>query len=102
MHLADEILDHLLRHFEVGDDAVAKRADGDDRRGRAAEHALGLRAHGEELVGPRVDRDDRGLVEDDALTADVDDRVGGPEVDGHVATHDGREPLLAAHRCKFR
>jgi hypothetical protein len=23
MHLADEMLDHFLRHFEVGDDAVA-------------------------------------------------------------------------------
>src|SRR5208283_3611216 len=40
-----------------------------------------------------VDRDDRRLVEHYAAAADVNKRVGGTEVDGHVATDDG-EPAL--------
>ena len=30
MHLADEVLDHLFRHFEVGNDAVGHWSDSDD------------------------------------------------------------------------
>ena len=53
VHLADEVLDHLLGDFEVGDDAVAQRADGLDVAGRAAEHQLGLLADREDLpCGP--------------------------------------------------
>ena len=39
------------------------------------------------LRTPFIDlhRDDRGLAGDDALAADIDDRVGGAEVDGEVA-----------------
>jgi hypothetical protein len=50
MHLADEVLDHLLGDFEVGDDAVAHRADRLDVAGRAAQHHLGLVADGQDLL----------------------------------------------------
>ena len=53
--------------------------------GRPADHALGLGADGERAPVLHVDGDDRRLVEDDAATPDVDERVRGPEVDGHVA-----------------
>ena len=33
VHLAHEVLDHLLGHVEVADDSVAERPDGDDVRG---------------------------------------------------------------------
>ena len=46
----------------------------------------------------RVDRDDRRLVEHDALPAHVDHRVGGAEVDGHVAADDGVKPGLTHTR----
>src|ERR687890_160658 len=59
VHLLDEVAEHLLRHVEVGDDAVLQRADGLDRARRAAEHPLGLDAHGMDLAGARVDGDDR-------------------------------------------
>ena len=52
--------------------------------GRAADHPLGLVADGEDLAGGGVERDDAGLVEQHALAADVDERVGGAEVHGHV------------------
>ena len=40
---------------------------------------------GVDLAVARVDRHDRGLGEDDAADADVDEGVGRAEVDGHVA-----------------
>src|SRR6202162_729858 len=38
VNLADEMLDHLLRHLEIGDDAIAQRTDRLDAARRAAEH----------------------------------------------------------------
>ena len=49
-HLADEVLDHLLRHLEVGNDAVSKRTDRLDVSRCAADHPLGLVADGEHLL----------------------------------------------------
>ena len=83
--LLDEVAEHLLGHVEVGDDAVLQRADRGDRARRAAEHPLRLDADGVHLAGALVDRDDRRLGEHDAAPAHVDERVGGAEVDGHVA-----------------
>ena len=51
VHLVHEVLDHLLGHVEVADDAVAQRPDGDDVGRRAAEHALRLGADGQHALG---------------------------------------------------
>ena len=66
--------------------------------GRAAEHALRLDADGVHLARALVDRDDRRLGEHDAAPAHVDERVGGAEVDGHVAAAEAGEVLEEAHR----
>ena len=55
MNLADEMLDHLFRDFEIGDDAVAHRADRLDVAGRAAQHHLGVVADGAHLTSCRRD-----------------------------------------------
>ena len=47
---ADEMLDHLLRGGEVGDDAVAHRLDGFNRVRRAAEHRFRFLADGDDLA----------------------------------------------------
>ena len=91
VRLADEVLEHLLRHLEVGDDAVLHRADGDDVAGRAAEHLLGVAADGFDLVGDLVDRDDRRLGDDDAAPLRVDERVGRAEVDRQIAGEQTKE-----------
>jgi hypothetical protein len=57
--------------------------------GRAAEHLLGGETDFLDhalAVGPAVlpDRDHRRLVEDDALAADIDQRVGRTEVDREI------------------
>src|SRR3546814_10373106 len=84
--LADKVLDHLLGDFEIRDDAVAQRPDRHDVAGRAAEHHLGLVADREDLLLALDfgDGDDRGLVEDDPAALDVDQGVGGAQIDRHV------------------
>ena len=91
VHLLDEVAEHLLGHVEVGDHAVLQRADRADRPRRAAEHPLRLEADRVHLAGALVDRDDGRLGEHDAAPAHVDERVGGAEVDGHVAAAEARE-----------
>src|SRR6478735_9218670 len=83
--LLDEVAEHLLGDVKVGDDAVLERADRADRPGRAAEHPFRLDTNCVHLAAALVDRDDRRLAEDDASSPDVDKRVRGAEVDGHVA-----------------
>jgi hypothetical protein len=85
----DELLEHLLGHREVGDDAVLHRPDGFDVARHLAEHRLGFgadRLDGLLAVGAAfvADGDDGRLVEDDPLAAHVDQRVGGAEVDREV------------------
>ena len=84
VRLHDEVVQHLLGVAEVGDDAVLHRLDGDDVARRAPEHLLGLLANRHDFIGIRVDRDDGGLVDDDALAVRKDKRVGRPEIDGQI------------------
>ena len=86
MNLADEVLDHLLGDFEVGDDPVAHRTDRFHVTGRAAQHLLGLDADSvDDLAAADVaQRDHRRLVEHDALALHVNQGVGGAEIDGDI------------------
>ena len=106
VRLLDEVGQHLLGDLEVGDHAVLHRLDGHDVARRAAEHLLGLLADGLDAAVHLVDGDDRGFVDDDALAARVDARVGGAEVDGQVAgkereqranVHGGCAPIAGRH-----
>ena len=97
VHLLDEVAQHLLGDVEVGDDAVLQRPDRRDRARRAPEHPLRLDADGVDVARALVDRDDGRLGEHDAAAADVDERVGGAEVDGHVAAAESGEGVEPAH-----
>src|SRR5665647_71264 len=88
--LADEMAQHLLGDIKVGDDAVFERPHGADGGRRAAEHALGLRADGVDLIGAVVDGDHGRLAEHDAPAAQIDQCVGGTKVDRHVASAKAR------------
>jgi hypothetical protein len=95
-----KLADHLLRHQEVGDDAVLQGAQRAQVVRRAAQHALGLETHaGDGAVG--VQRSDGGLVEHDALAPDRDDRVGGAEI--HADMRHGAKALVqgatSGRRC---
>jgi hypothetical protein len=77
------IAQHLFRHVEVGNHAVLHGAYGEHAVRRATEHAFRFEPHALDLLGFAVERDDRRLVEDDALAFHVDERVGRPEIDGN-------------------
>src|ERR1700692_3094284 len=93
MHLSDEMLDHFLRHLEIGDDAVAQRANSLDVARGPAQHLLGLLADGEDLLlAAHVgDGDHTGLIQHDAATLHVDECIGRAEIDGHVGRHDAQQ-----------
>jgi hypothetical protein len=95
VNLADEVLDHLLGDFEVGDDPVAHRTDRFHVAGSAAQHLLGLYADGvDDLAAADVPQGHHGrLVQHDALALHVDQGVGGAEVDGDIV-RDGAEEGL--------
>ena len=91
--LVDEVLDHLLGHVEVADDPVAERPDRDDVGRRPADHPLGLGPDRQDALGLGVDGHDGRLAHDDPAIADVDQRVGRPEVDPDVAGEDAEDPV---------
>ena len=97
VHLVDEVAQHLLGRLEVGDHAVLERPDGGDVVGRAADHPLGLVTDREHLAGGGVHRHDGRLVEHDALAADIDQRVGGAEVHGHVSADEAPCCAIQCH-----
>jgi hypothetical protein len=86
VHLADEMLDHFLRHLEIGDDAVAQRPDRVNVAWGAADHQFRLLSDGEDLpLAPDArDCDHRRLVQNDTAPFHVDDGVCRTEVDRHV------------------
>src|SRR5437588_9782963 len=77
----DEVVEHPLGHDEVGDHAFAHGPDDVDRLRGAPDHLERLPADGQDLVAVSVEGDQRGLVDDDPLTLDVDQHGRGPEVD---------------------
>ncbi|MNS82828.1 hypothetical protein D3C72_1165850 [compost metagenome] len=90
VHHADELLEHLFGDREVGDNAVLHGPDGLDVAGNSAEHLLGFVADGlDDLFAVRpafmTDCDHGGLIEHNALAADVNQRIGGTEVNRHIA-----------------
>jgi len=92
-HLADEVAQHLLGDLEVGDHPVSERSGGGDRRGGATDHPLGLGADGVDLAGGQVGGHHRGLGDDYPPPADVDQRVGGAEIDRHVVHPEARDDV---------
>src|SRR5690606_15807318 len=83
---ADEVPQHLLAGVEVGDHAVLERAQCSDGVGGAPDHPLRLVPDRHDLLGCRGDGHDGGFVDQHTTSTDVDQRVRGAEVDGHVAT----------------
>ena len=104
LHLLDEALDHFLGDFEVGDDAIAHRADGLHVDRRLAKHHLGFLADRvNDLAAVLVHiGNDRGFIELDAVTLHVDQRVRRPQVDRHVRGHQAEEFAEHGHEAPDR
>jgi hypothetical protein len=86
MHLVNEMTDHFLGNFEVSDNPIAKRADCLDISGGPAQHHLRLVPDSENLLLPLAvkNRHDRRLIQDDTATLDINQRICGTKVNGHV------------------
>ena len=93
VHPLDEVAEHLLGDVEVGDDPVLERPDGGDGARRAAQHALGVGADGEDVAGAGVDGHHRRLGKDDAPPPHVDEGGGGTQIDGHIPTGEPGDEL---------
>src|SRR5205823_6359425 len=88
------------RLLEVRDDAVLQWTDRDDIGRRAAEHSLRLFPDCNDLPVVLVNRNHARLANDDPSAADVNEGVGGPQVDSNVARKPvlkSREEAAAAH-----
>ena len=59
-------------------------ADGDNVRGRAAHHLLGLAANGQHLLALLIYGDDGRLVDDDTAIAHIDQGVCCTQVDADI------------------
>ncbi len=81
MHLADELLEHGFSDYEIGNNAVFQRSDRLNRVRGTAKHALGIGTDSQYalVLWPATDIDGhhRRLVEDDALTAHINQCVCG-------------------------
>ena len=86
MHLGNEVLQHFLGHFEIGDHAVLQGANGGDIAGRTTQHALGLIAHRFDGLLAIVDANgnDGRFVQDDAPVAHIDQRIGRTQIYGEI------------------
>src|SRR5690606_10676701 len=90
MHHANELLEHLLGNGEIGDHAVFHGPNGLDVARNATKHLHGLAtdslndffATGAAVVAYG---DDRGLVEHNSLASDINQGIGGTEIDRHIA-----------------
>src|SRR5690554_213284 len=90
MHHADKLLEHLFGNGEVGNDAVLHGTNGFDVARHPTQHLLGFPADGLDdllAVGAAVVAygHHRWLVKHNPFAADIDQSIGGTEVDRHIA-----------------
>jgi hypothetical protein len=92
MRLPDKVLEHLLRYFKIGDDAVSHRPDGNDVSRRAPKHLLRVLPDRLDIICHLINSDYGGFAQHDATPFGVDKRVGGTEIDGEiVGTQSGEQ-----------
>ena len=84
VRLLNEVVQHALGDFEVGNDAVLHGFDGDDIAGGAPQHLFRLLANRLHLASVFVDGDDGGFVDNDSLTFGKDQRIGRSQVNREV------------------
>ena len=84
LDLLDEVPQHGLGDFEVGDHAVFHRADGHDVAGRAAQHPFGFLTDGEHVGRARLDGHHRRLPQNNSAILHIDEGIGCAQVYSNV------------------
>ena len=84
VRLLDEVGQHLLCNFEVGNNPVLHRFDGDNIAGCTAKHLLGLTSNGLDPSVDLVDGNDRRLVNNDPFATSVNTSVSCAKINGKI------------------
>src|SRR5437762_1917816 len=85
MDFADEMPQHRLCNFEIGDYTILERANRDNIRRRAAEHPLGLVAYRQHSICAGLHGHHRRLTQNDSLIFDVNKSVRRAQIDPDIA-----------------
>ena len=85
-----EVIEHFLGGVEIGNHAVSHRLDGRDAPGRAANHCFRFAADRLDTSVHGVQGHNRWLIQDNAVAAGEDARVGRTEVDGKIVRKHGK------------
>src|SRR2546428_9928530 len=113
MNVLNEVAQHCFGDFKVRDDAILERPDSDDTARRAAEHSLRFSADREHLFAATLVSLLHGnhgrFVANDSLVLDIDQGVGGPEInrkifqkDAEKGTENMKTPLTSRPNRKSR
>src|ERR1700690_1637512 len=88
MNFVDEVLKHFLGIRKIGDDAILHGSHGCDVRRRSSEHLLRLYTDSNNDLAAAtrfvLHGDDGGFVEYDSARLDVNQGIGGAQVDRQV------------------
>ena len=84
VRLLNKIRQHFFGDFEVGDDAILHRLDGDHIARRAAEHLFCFAPDGNDFAAGFVDGHDRRLVHHDTFAGREHQRIRRPKINGEV------------------
>ena len=83
MNAEDEVPEHGLGNVEICDHAVTHRANRHDVSGGSPDHPLGFRPNGQDLLhafGIHMDGYYRRLAQDDSLSFDINECIGGSQI----------------------
>ena len=84
--LADEILQHRLRHVKVRNDTILHRANGHNVARCAADHLLCFLAHRENVPCITFYRNHGRLTQHNSTSFDVNERVCRTEINPHIVS----------------
>src|SRR3989344_1829616 len=79
-----EISNHFLGYFEIRNNTVHKRTDGNDMPRSSAEHLLGIFTNSNHTTGLLVHSNNRRFVQHYSLTAQIDQSIGGTQIDTDI------------------
>src|SRR6266513_1312190 len=85
VHFRDEMSQHRLCYFEIGNDAILEWTHRDNVCRRAAKHALGFVTYRQHSVRAGLHRHDRWLAQNNPLILYVNKGVRGAQIDPDVA-----------------
>jgi len=87
MRFSDEITKHLTGDFEIGNDPIPHRPDGENVAWRSTQHLFSFTAHGQDTFSPfriHLNGHHRGLGKDDPFPLYIDEGIRRSQINGQV------------------